>query len=82
MSSTGGTASETGGGGSTDLKLEVVVIAVATAYASVADPAAGLRRAAAAHGEHGERTGQAAANWPGWYAAHMAAEQAGPELPQ
>jgi catechol 2,3-dioxygenase-like lactoylglutathione lyase family enzyme len=58
------------------------VDAVATAYASVADLAAGLRRAAAAHGKHEERTGQADANWPDWYAAYMAAEQAGTELPQ
>ena len=58
------------------------VDAVATAYASVADLAAGLRRAAAAHGKHEERTGQADANWPDWYASYMAAEQAGTELPQ
>ena len=58
------------------------VDAVATAYASVADLAAGLRRAAAAHGEHEKRTGQADANWPDWYAAYMVAEQAGTELPQ
>jgi catechol 2,3-dioxygenase-like lactoylglutathione lyase family enzyme len=58
------------------------VDAAATAYASVADLAAGLRRAAAAHGEHEKRTGQADANWPDWYAAYMAAEQAGTELPQ
>jgi catechol 2,3-dioxygenase-like lactoylglutathione lyase family enzyme len=58
------------------------VDAVATAYASVADLAAGLRRAAAAHGKHEERTGQADANWPDWYAAYMAAEQSGTELPQ
>ena len=57
------------------------VDAVATAYASVADLAAGLRRAAAAHGEHEKRTGQADANWPDWYAAYMVAEQAGTELP-
>ena len=58
------------------------VDAVATAYASVADLAAGLRRAAAAHGKHEERTGQADANWADWYAAYMVAEQAGTELPQ
>jgi predicted enzyme related to lactoylglutathione lyase len=56
--------------------------AVPTAYASVADLAAGLRRAAAAHGEHEKRAGQADANWPDWYAAYMVAEQAGTELPQ
>ena len=40
-----------------------------------------LRRAAAAHGEHEKRTGEADANWPDWYAAYMVAEQAGTELP-
>jgi len=58
------------------------VNAAATAYASVGELAAGLRRAAAAHGEHEKRTGAADANWPDWYAAYMVAEQAGPELPQ
>jgi catechol 2,3-dioxygenase-like lactoylglutathione lyase family enzyme len=58
------------------------VDAATTAYASVADVAAALRRAAAAHGEHEKRTGQADANWPDWYAAYMVAEQAGTELPQ
>jgi predicted enzyme related to lactoylglutathione lyase len=58
------------------------VDAAATAYASVPDLAAALRRAAAAHGEHEKRTGQADANWPDWYAAYMVAEQAGTELPQ
>lgn len=58
------------------------VDAAATAYASVADLAAGLRRAEAAHGEHEQRTGQADANWPDWYAAYMVAEQAGTELPK
>jgi len=58
------------------------VDATATTYTSVADLAAGLRRAAAAHGEHEKRTGAADANWPDWYAAYMVAEQAGTELPQ
>jgi catechol 2,3-dioxygenase-like lactoylglutathione lyase family enzyme len=53
----------------------------ATSFASVGDVAATLRRAAAAHGEHEKRTGQADANWPDWYAAYMVAEQAGGELP-
>jgi predicted enzyme related to lactoylglutathione lyase len=52
-----------------------------TAYASVHDVAEALRRAAAAHGEHESRTGQADANWPDWYAAYMVAERAGAELP-
>jgi catechol 2,3-dioxygenase-like lactoylglutathione lyase family enzyme len=52
-----------------------------TAFSSVADLAAALRRAAAAHGEHEARIGQADANWPDWYASYMVAEQAGTELP-
>ncbi len=40
-----------------------------------------LERAAAAHGEHEKRTGQADAQWPVWYAAYMFAEQLGTELP-
>jgi catechol 2,3-dioxygenase-like lactoylglutathione lyase family enzyme len=58
------------------------VDAAATGYASVADLAAGLRRAAAAHGEHEKRIGKADPDWPDWYAAYMVAEQAGTELPQ
>ncbi len=57
------------------------VDAATTAYASVPDVAAALRRASAAHGEHEKRTGQADANWPDWYAAYMVAEQAGRGLP-
>jgi len=52
-----------------------------TALASTADLASALRRAEAAHGEPEKRTGQADANWPEWYAALMAAEQAGGEPP-
>lgn len=52
-----------------------------TAYASADDLEGALRRAAAAHGEHEARTGQADADWPVWYAAYMVAEQAGTELP-
>jgi catechol 2,3-dioxygenase-like lactoylglutathione lyase family enzyme len=52
-----------------------------TAYGSTADLASALRRAAAAHGEHEKRTGEADANWPDWYAAYMVAERAGTELP-
>ena len=55
--------------------------AAETAFASAADLAGALRRAEAAHGEHEKRTGQRDANWPGWYAAYMVAEQAGTELP-
>ena len=50
-------------------------------FTSAADLAGALRRAAAAHGEHEKRTGQADANWPDWYSAYMVAEQAGTELP-
>ena len=53
----------------------------ATTFASASDLASALRRAAAAHGEHETRTGEADANWPDWYAAYMAAEFAGTELP-
>jgi catechol 2,3-dioxygenase-like lactoylglutathione lyase family enzyme len=52
-----------------------------TSYASAADLAAALRRAAAAHGEHEKRTGEADPNWPDWYAEYMVREQAGEELP-
>ena len=51
-------------------------------YSSVDDLEAALRRAAAAHGEHEARTGQADENWPAWYAAYMLAERTGAELPQ
>jgi catechol 2,3-dioxygenase-like lactoylglutathione lyase family enzyme len=54
----------------------------ATTFASENDLASAFRRAEAAHGEHEKRTGQRDANWPDWYAAYMAAEQSGKELPQ
>ncbi|HKF24345.1 MAG TPA: VOC family protein [Candidatus Acidoferrum sp.] len=54
----------------------------ATTFGSASDLANAMRRAAAAHGEHEKRTGQADANWPDWYASYMAAEQSGAELPQ
>jgi hypothetical protein len=42
-----------------------------------------MRRASVAHGEHEKREGgQYDVNWPDWYAAYMAAEQAGTELPK
>jgi len=53
-----------------------------TNFASVNDLAAAMRRAEAAHGEHEKRTGQRDANWSDWYAAYMAAEQSGKELPK
>jgi catechol 2,3-dioxygenase-like lactoylglutathione lyase family enzyme len=55
--------------------------AAETAFASTADLVSALRRAAAAHGEHEKRIGEADENWPEWYAAYMVAEQAGTELP-
>lgn len=51
-------------------------------YSSMDDLDAALRRAAAAHGEHEARTGEADENWPAWYAAYMVAERTGAELPQ
>jgi catechol 2,3-dioxygenase-like lactoylglutathione lyase family enzyme len=53
----------------------------ATSFGSASDLASALRRAEAAHGEHEKRTGKRDENWPDWYAAYMAAEQAGTELP-
>jgi catechol 2,3-dioxygenase-like lactoylglutathione lyase family enzyme len=53
----------------------------ATSFGYVSDLASALRRAEAAHGEHEKRIGHRDANWPDWYAAYMAAEQAGTELP-
>ena len=54
----------------------------ATTFASANELASALRRAAAAHGEHEERTGEADANWPDWYAEYMVSEQTGAEPPQ
>jgi hypothetical protein len=48
------------------MKLEAVVIPVANA----------------AHGHHEKRSGQRDANWSDWYAAYLAAEQAGKQLRQ
>jgi hypothetical protein len=53
------------------------------------DLAGALRRAEAAHAEHQKRTGRSHLfhrsgqkdYWPAWYAAYMAAEQAGTDLP-
>ena len=53
-----------------------------TTYSSVEDLEAALQRAAAAHGEHEARTGQANENWPAWYATYMVAERTGTELPE
>jgi hypothetical protein len=54
---------------------------MATTYASASDLKEALERAAAAHGRHEQRTGQADPNWPGWYALYMVRERAGEELP-
>jgi catechol 2,3-dioxygenase-like lactoylglutathione lyase family enzyme len=53
-----------------------------TTYASPSDLSQALRRAAAAHGQHEARTGQADPNWPDWYAEYMVREQSGEELPK
>ena len=53
-----------------------------TTYASAGDLTQALKRAAAAHGQHEARTGQADPNWPDWYAEYMVREQAGEELPK
>ena len=51
-----------------------------TTFASSADLARALRRAASAHGEHEKRTGQHDAGWPDWYAEYMVREQTGEKL--
>ena len=54
-----------------------------TTFASVADLAAALRRAGAAHGEHEKRIGgKYDENWPDWYAEYMVREQSGEEPPE
>ena len=53
-----------------------------TSYGSASDLVAALIRAATAHGEHEKRIGAADPEWPVWYAAYMAAEQSGTELPK
>jgi catechol 2,3-dioxygenase-like lactoylglutathione lyase family enzyme len=52
-----------------------------TSFGSTPDLASALRRAAAAHGEHEKRIGEADPDWPDWYADHMVREQSGQELP-
>jgi catechol 2,3-dioxygenase-like lactoylglutathione lyase family enzyme len=54
----------------------------ATSFGSARDLASALRRAAAAHGKHEKRLGEADPNWPDWYAEYMVREQSGEELPQ
>jgi len=63
--------------------------AAGPAFVSTADLASALRRAEAAHAERQQRTGRPHlfhrpghdADWPAWYAAYLAAEQAGTDLP-
>jgi catechol 2,3-dioxygenase-like lactoylglutathione lyase family enzyme len=52
-----------------------------TSFRSASDLASAMIRASAAHGEHEKRIGHADADWPGWYAEYMVAEQAGAEPP-
>ncbi len=53
-----------------------------TTFASSADLAAALRRAAEAHGEHEKRNpGQKHDDWPEWYAEYLTREQSGKDLP-
>ncbi len=52
-----------------------------TTFASANDLASAIRRAAAAHGEQEKHNGKRDENWPERYAAYIAAEQAGTELP-
>jgi catechol 2,3-dioxygenase-like lactoylglutathione lyase family enzyme len=52
-----------------------------TTFSSVSDLSAALQRAAAAHGEHEKRTGQADPQWPDWYASYLVREQSGEALP-
>ena len=53
-----------------------------TSFGSTTELATAMRRASVAHGEHEKRIGAADPNWPDWYSAYMAAEQAGTELPK
>ena len=63
--------------------------AAETGYRSAADLENALRRAEAAHREHEKHTGRSHLlhrsapdkDWAAWYAAYMAAEQAGTDLP-
>jgi catechol 2,3-dioxygenase-like lactoylglutathione lyase family enzyme len=54
-----------------------------TSFSSTTDLANAMRRASAAHDQHEKRHGgEFDDNWPDWYAAYMAAEQSGAELPE
>jgi catechol 2,3-dioxygenase-like lactoylglutathione lyase family enzyme len=53
-----------------------------TSFGSATDLESALRRAATAHGEHEERTGERDENWPKWYAEYLVEEQSGATLPK
>ena len=53
-----------------------------TTFASVKDVSSALQRAAAAHGQHEARIGQADTSWADWYAEYMVREQSGEDLAQ
>jgi catechol 2,3-dioxygenase-like lactoylglutathione lyase family enzyme len=50
-------------------------------FDSPAELGQALERAKDAHTEHEQRTGEADADWPAWYADYMVKEQTGEELP-
>jgi len=52
-----------------------------TTFASSADLAGALHRAAAAHGDHAKPTAEPDADWLDWYAEYIVQEQAGQQLP-
>jgi catechol 2,3-dioxygenase-like lactoylglutathione lyase family enzyme len=52
-----------------------------TTFASLAELAAALRRATAAHGVHEKRIGAHDENWPDWYSGYMVREQTGGPSP-
>ena len=52
-----------------------------TTFDSTGDLASALRRAAAAHGEHEKRIGEADPNWPDWYADYIVRERTGQDVP-
>jgi catechol 2,3-dioxygenase-like lactoylglutathione lyase family enzyme len=71
------------------MRLPGRVDAAGTAFTSTAELAGALRRAEAAHREHDKHAGRSHLfhrsdqdeDWPAWYAAYVAAEQAGTDLP-
>ncbi|CAN7515365.1 VOC family protein [Phenylobacterium sp. LjRoot219] len=54
----------------------------ATTFASANDLASAFRRAEQAHGAYEASLGHRDEDWPDWYAAYMAAEQSGADLPK